>query len=387
MASPPRSALTQPGTRSPRKVTMRRTAPLNRSRTIASGLLLAALATGAATARADVWREESDQTIPLDGYARIYVENARGEIDVRPGPAGTIRITAHKTARAASESRAKDLAARTTVETRRADGRFEIEVKYPDRGAVRIGWRDLLRGGIESPQAEVRLTLQIPPDLDVQLRSASADLSTLDLAGPQRIDTASGDVTVIGARGRTEIATSSGDIEARDLRAVQARTVSGSLRFENVAGPLHAKSTSGSISVRAAKDSLAVRSVSGDIDIDGAPLGLTASTSSGRIDARGVARAVTISAASGDVDVALQAPLTRADVSTVTGRIVGRLIDDLGCRLDMKTSGGEMEVLVPLELKSVSRREIVGVVNRGGAPVVLQTSAGDIELSAEASKP
>lgn len=357
------------------------------SRGLAFGLLLAALAAAPGVAAAAVWREESDQTIPLEGLTALRVENARGEIDVRPGPAGSIRVSAVKTARSSTDDRARELASRITVETRRTADRFEIEVKYPQRSAVRIGWRDLFRGNIESPQAEVRLTLQIPPGLALALRSASADLSTLDLAGPLTIGSASGDVTVIGARGATEVSTASGDIDAKDVRRFSARTVSGSMRIENVTGALSARSTSGPITVRGAKDSVSVRSVSGNIDVDEAPRGITASSSSGSIGARGVARMASISAASGDVDLSLVAPLAGADVTTVSGRIVTRLAGDVGCRLDMRTSGGDLEVFVPLELKSVSRREIVGVVKRGKAPVVLQTSAGDIELSAEESRP
>jgi DUF4097 and DUF4098 domain-containing protein YvlB len=368
-------------------VTMRRRPEALSGRWFGLGVVLAALAAAPAVAGAATWREESDQTIPLEGITSLRIENARGEVDVRPGPAGSIRVTALKTARARTEARAKDLAGRTTVETRREGGRFEIVVKYPQRNAIRIGWRELVRGSVDSPQSEVRLTLQIPRELALEMRSASADLSALDLAGPLEIDTASGDVTVIGTRGAVDVATSAGSIEAKDVRGLNARTVSGSVRVENASGALHARSTSGTITVRGATDSISVRSVSGDIHVAEAPLGLTASTSSGSIDARGVARRAALTAAAGDIDVSFIAPLAGAEVSTVSGRIVGRLAAGLGCRVDMRTSGGDLEVLLPIELKSVSRREIVGVVNRGKAPVALQTSAGDIELSAEVSRP
>jgi DUF4097 and DUF4098 domain-containing protein YvlB len=132
--------------------------------------------------------------------------------------------------------------------------------------------------------------------------------------------------------------------------------------------------------VRGAGDSLSLRSVSGDLDLDGAPRGLIAGTSSGTIDARGIAHYAEISAASGDVEVELVHPLERVEITTVTGRISGRIAEDVKCRLDLRTSSGDLEVMIPMQLKSVSRREVVGVVGGGKAPVVLQTSAGDIEL-------
>lgn len=342
-------------------------------------IAIALLALAAPAGAAEV-REQSDQTLDLAGVTALRVENARGEVDVRPGPAGALKVSALKVTRATRESRARELAAETEVLTERDGGTLELRVRYTRREAVRVGWRELFSGGFEAPSAYVRLSLQIPPGLPLEVKSASGDVSTLDLAGPLALETSSGDVTVIGSRGPVTVTTSSGDVEGRDLSSVQARSGSGSLRFENVSGPLAARTASGAITVRGAADSVSVRSVSGDIDVNAAPRGVTASTTSGSIDARDVARFAALSAGSGDVDFALIRPLERAEVTTVTGRVSGRLAKDLACRLEMRTSSGEMEALIPMQLKSVSRREVVGVVGGGKAPVVLQSSAGDIEL-------
>lgn len=325
-------------------------------------------------------REQTDQNLDLVGVTALRVENARGEVDVRPGPAGTLRVGAVKVTRASSERRARELAAETEVLTERRDGTLELRVRYSQHGAVRIGWRELFSGGFEAPSAQVRLSLQIPPGMPLEVQSASGDISTVDLTGPLTLESSSGDVTVIASRGDVKVTTSSGDLDARDLRTIEARSGSGSLRFENVSGPLNARTTSGSIVIRGAGDSVAVRSVSGDIDVDAAPRGVTATSTSGTIDVRGVARFARISSASGDVDFELVRPLERVEVTTVSGSVLGRLASDVACRLELRTSSGEMEVLIPMQLKSVSRREVVGVVGGGQAPVVLQTSAGDIEL-------
>lgn len=326
-------------------------------------------------------REQSDHSIDLTGITALRVENARGEIDVRPGAAGAARVSAVKVTRAGSERRARELAEETEVVTERRDGTLELRVRYAQHGSVRVGWRELFSGGFEAPSASVRLSLQIPAGLPLEVQTASGDISTVDLTGPLTLESSSGDVTVIASRGAVRVTTSSGDFDGRDLRVVEARSGSGGLRLENVAGPLNARTTSGTIVVRGAGDSVAVRSVSGDIDLDAAPRGVTATSTSGSIDARGIARFAKISSASGDVGFELVRPIERAEITTVSGRVEGRLASDVRCRLEVRTSSGEMEVLIPMELKSVSRREVVGVVGGGQAPVVLQTSAGDIELS------
>lgn len=350
------------------------------ARTPQIAVALAALALAPALARAAEYREQSDHSVDLAGVRAVRVENARGEVDVRPGPAGTVRVGAVKVTRATGERRARELAADTDVVTETKDGTLEIRVRYPQRHAVHIGWRELFSGGYESPGAQVRLTLEIPAGLALEARTASGSITVLDLTGPLTLQSASGDIAVLSTRGPVSATSASGDIEARGVRRLIARTGSGDLRIDDISGPLQARTTSGSIDVRGAADSVWVRSVSGDIGVAGAPAGLTASTSSGSIDARGVARFAEVSAANGEVGIELVRPLERAQVTTVSGRISGRLADDLKCRLEVRTSSGEMEVMVPMQLKSVSRREVVGVVGGGKAPVVLQTSAGDVEL-------
>ncbi len=346
-----------------------------------TGVLIALALTAPATADAALHRERSEQTFELAGLAALEVDNPRGEVDVRPGAGGKLEVTAEMSARAATDARARELAAGTVVETARENGAFVIRVRYPQHATIRIGWRDLLRGELQTPHVEVRLAIEVPPELMVSLRSASGDLMITGMKGALALATASGDVTVIQSHGPATVTTSSGDVEARDVNGLQIRTASGSVRLEKVSGPLTARTTSGMITVKDAGDSLMVRSVSGDILVGRAPRGLTASTSSGSIDARDVAGYADVSAANGDVDIALARPLSRATVSTVSGRISGRLAPDLACRLELRSASGDLEVLLPLKLESVSRREIVGVVQGGKAPVVLQTSAGDIELS------
>ena len=343
-------------------------------------IAIALCALAPALAAAAEHREQSDQTLDLAGITALRVENARGEVDVRPGPAGSLHVSALKVARSTGARRARELAAETEVLTERLGGTLELRVRYSQHGAVRIGWRELFSGGFDAPSAHVRLSLQIPSGMSLEVKSASGDISTVDLTGPLTLESSSGDVTVIASRGPVAVTTSSGDVEGRDLRTIEARSGTGSLRFENVSGPLEARTTGGSIVVRGAADSITVRSVSGDIDVDAAPRGVVATSTGGSIDARGIARFARLSAANGDIDFELVRPIERIEVTTVTGHVSGRLANDVACRLELRTSSGEMEVLIPMELKSVSRREVVGVVGGGKAPVVLQTSAGDIEL-------
>jgi len=343
-------------------------------------IVLAASAAISAPAGAATWREQSDQTFSVERVRTLRVENTQGGIEVVPGGAGTLRVTALKTTRANGDARARTLATETVVETQRVDGAFQLKVRYPQRNTVRIGWRDLFRGELLTPRSEVQLTIEIPANVALEIHAASADVSTRDLVSSQTVDAVSGDVTVVAPRGGVVITTVSGDVDVRDARSLEVRTVSGTIDVEQASGPLSLKSSSGGVSVSGARDSIVVRSVSGDVRVDAAPRGLTANTSSGAIRAQNVAHHAMLSSASGDIEVSFAEPLLQAQVDTVSGDITGRLADRLGCRIEMRTSGGDLDMRVPFKLQSVSRREITGVVNGGRAPILLESSAGDIEL-------
>ena len=47
----------------------------------------------------DVWREESQKTVEVRGFATVEIDNARGRVDLVPSPDGRLHITALKIVR------------------------------------------------------------------------------------------------------------------------------------------------------------------------------------------------------------------------------------------------------------------------------------------------
>jgi DUF4097 and DUF4098 domain-containing protein YvlB len=157
--------------------------------------------------------------------------------------------------------------------------------------------------------------------------------------------------------------------------------VSGDVVVQKATGSLRASTSSGEISVTGAADSLALKTVSGDIRADAAPRGLDAETSSGDIVVRGVAGAVRVGTVSGDVRLSLREPLRGVNATSSSGGIRLQLGPTVGCALDMRTSSGTIEVEQPMQMKTVSRRNVSGVIRGGRTPAVLQTVSGDITVA------
>jgi hypothetical protein len=345
-------------------------------------VVVLALLPGSLLAEGPTLREQSQQVVEARGITGLRVENPRGLVQVSPSRDGRIHLTALKLTTSRMASRAQDFASGTRVETSTESGRFVVRVHYPQRKTLHASLSQLFKGEFDLPRVEVRLSLEVPPKLPVDLETTSGDLETNGLAGAQSLQTTSGDIEVHAAAAFLSITTTSGNVMASGLGRAQVRTVSGDVALDAASGPLDIRTTSGDINLSEVTDSLGLSSVSGDIQVDRAPRGLDAGTTSGGIVVDGLAGGlVRLRSTSGDVRFGLDRSLRRADVSTVSGGITARLADGLGCDLTLKSTSGTLDSSVPLKIRTVSRNEMSGVVSSGGPPVVLHSLSGDIAVT------
>lgn len=201
---------------------------------------------------------ERSETFSVGDAARLTLSNVRGQVDLQPGEAGVITVTAVK--------RDPDLAAATTVElTQLPDGTVHIETRFPNRGR---GW--LALAGRQRP-SRVDYTVRVPAACSVELsvvecdtlvrgltgdfnlHTVSGNLRLADLSGSLRVSAVSG--AVFGERltvpDTAHLSTVSGTITlaASHLPAVTATTVSGDLNLQTPlgVGPYKFNSVSGDV--------------------------------------------------------------------------------------------------------------------------------------------
>jgi lia operon protein LiaG len=345
-------------------------------------LVLSALAfiCGAVPAKAGITRQASEKIVPATGIRSLRVENRRGSTDVQSGTPGRIRIVAVKEILAGTAAERRRFDEETQVTSGVENGALVVRVTYPQSINVRLNFFDLFNG-FELPRCDVRLRIEVPPALDVALRSSSGDLSTQGIAGSQSLESSSGDIEVQGASGNLVTYSSSGDVTAHDVMRSRMRSSSGDLKVENSRGPIDLHASSGDIEVRGAADSIAVIASSGDVEIDAAPRGAHVETQSGRIQVAGASGGVRLSSSSGDIQVGLAPPLAQVDIGTSSGEVVARVSGSPGLSLDLGTSGGSIEAEMPLRIHTANRHELTGTVGDGRTPVRVRTSSGDIHLS------
>lgn len=331
-------------------------------------------------AGAETLREQSRGTVEIPGVSKVVASNARGRVEVRPSPDRSLRLIAVKTARAMEGSVARRLARETVVELAREGPRYLIKVRYPKSESVRINlWQGFTKMSV--PRVEVRLSLEVPAGVAVELDGASADLFGENLSAPLTLKSASGDAGADGCTGDVLVSTASGDVTVSGARAAWVSTASGDVEIEASRGPVRVTTTSGDVQVAELSDSLRIETVSGDITVARAPAGVSVGTTSGEIRIRSASGRVRASSASGDIRAMLEPPLRSAEITTSSGEIGLGLAERVGCSIEMRTSSGSLDLSLPCRTRTITRQLVTAVVGNGVTPVQLRTASGDITVT------
>ena len=208
-------------------------------------LVAAAFIAAAAAAPAlaeQKFEEKFAKTVPLSKTGTLYLANVSGDIEVLTWKDAQVKIEAVKISKADSLEKAKENAAKVTIEVTGEAERVSVETKYPKR-----------QGGFwggDSISVSVDYKVWVPEQAAVEIKSVSGDVQIAPIGGKARIDSVSGNVGLRGAAG------------------ADVKLVSGDLKMENIAGDAFIKAVSGDIDVTRIKGSIEADAVSGDIVLE-----------------------------------------------------------------------------------------------------------------------
>lgn len=181
------------------------------------------------------------------------------------------------------------------------------------------GKRLAVRAPKALPLRHIPLAVKVhaPAGSNVEVRTASADVTVTGAAGRADIVTGSGEVTLDRADGAATVRTASGPIRLGPaLSGLELRTGSGDVEVSSLSGSVTLATGTGDIWLGATSGEILVRSGSGDLSVAEAASGkLDLITGSGeiRVGVRpGVAAEIDLSSSAGKVsselDVAMEAP-------------------------------------------------------------------------------
>lgn len=317
-----------------------RTQEAKRWATVLAGLAFAAAFVAAPALAEEKYEEKFAKTEALAKTGTFYLSNVSGDIEVAVWKDAQVKIEAVKTSKAASLDKAKENAAKVTIEVTKTDDAVRVETKYPKK-----------EGGFwggDRISVSVDYKVWVPDQAAVEIRSVSGDVVVAALGGKAKIDSVSGDVTLDGAAG------------------AEIKVVSGDLKIGNVAGDVFIKAVSGDITVAKIKGSVGADAVSGDIDL------------------RDVAEAKSVDVKTVSGDVVYSGTVTaggRYELKTQSGDIRMTVPRDAGFDFEANTYSGAIDSEFEITVSGkISPKEIRGTVGKGGATVVLRSFSGNVDL-------
>jgi hypothetical protein len=301
---------------------------------------------------ADGFEGKFERQLTVSGPLELEVRSGSGNIYVRTGPDGTVRVHGRVRASGAwvsfsgrsAEERIREIEGNPPIE--QSGNRIEVGPKRGDEG-----WNGV----------SISYEIIVPANARVSSRSGSGDLEVADVAGPVEVSTGSGDIRLGRIKEDVTARTGSGDIELAGAASARTSTGSGTVVASGVRGDLEARSGSGDIVVS--------QEGKGSVEV---------STGSGNIELTGASGPVRVRASSGDIELE-GTPVSDWDVSASSGDVRLRLPSKGGFDLDLRSNSGRIETTVPLTVTgSQSRRELRGQVRGGGPRVQVNTSSGGI---------
>ncbi len=286
------------------------------------------------------YEEKFEKTMSLPKGGKVQISNISGDIGIVTWGQDQVKIDALKVSTADSLEKAKQNAAKVTIEVTMEGNVLRIETKYPKSEK---SW------GGESLNVSVSYNLSIPAWAAMKANNISGDITADNLGGAADLSAISGDVKLQKA-----------------TQGADCSTISGNVEIADVTGDVFLKSVSGELTAAKIKGSIQAETVSGDVELsDVSEAGnVRVKALSGEIVYRGsINKAGTYSLKSHSGNIDMYLPATSGfdfEAETFSGGI--------NSDFEIKVSG------------KVSPKEMHGVVNNGGATVKLTSFSGDIRL-------
>ncbi|MGB3861681.1 MAG: DUF4097 family beta strand repeat-containing protein [Candidatus Aminicenantaceae bacterium] len=300
------------------------------------------------------FEEKFEKTVALAKDGKVYLSNIAGDIDVKTWDRGEVKIDALKVSKHSSMDKAKEYAGLVKIEVTEEGGTLSIVTKYP-------------KNGPKNMSVSVDFNLMIPAGATADINSVSGDLTLTNIGGAAKAETVSGDVTLEKVAGTLKGKTVSGNVTVMGAaKGVYCKSVSGNVKVDDVVGDAELQTVSGTIEAGSVKGSITAENTSGDVKL----IDVT--------DAK-VIKAKTLS---GDVDyVGVIYSDGSYNFKSHSGDVLLTVPSDAAFDLEAKTFSGSIESDFEITLTGkISKKELKGSVNGGGATLEVKTFSGDVHM-------
>jgi DUF4097 and DUF4098 domain-containing protein YvlB len=286
------------------------------------------------------YEEKFEKTLALAKDGKVDIGNISGNIVAMSWGQNQVKVEALKVSKADSLEKAKENAAKVKIEVTQEGSLVKIETKYPKGEKF---------GREESLNVSVDYKVWIPEKADIKAHSISGDVTADAIGGAADLKAISGGVHLTKAGG-----------------AVNCESISGEVEVSDVTGNAYLKSISGGIKATTIKGSVEAETVSGGVELTG------------------ISEASSVRAKALSGGVVYRGRINRQgnyNFKSHSGGVELYLPADSAFDFEADTFSGDIETDFEVKVMGkVSRKELSGTVNGGGATLKASSFSGGIKL-------
>jgi hypothetical protein len=312
-----------------------------------------------------------DRTLPVTGEVDLDVTSNPGGVTITAGSAASVRV--HAVIRPLYG----------VVDLGLADANIRALEQNPPveqlGNRIRVGYvsnPENLRG------VSIHFDVETPRETRVHAKTSSGGIRIDGIAGPVFADSSSGRIEINNVAAEIEVKNSSGAVVVRKPGGhVSARNGSGGIQVVSAQGSVDVETTSGRTEVSEVRGDVRSRTHSGSISIDNATGAVTANNHSGSIDVFQLAGSVQAETGSGAIRISQISPAT-ITARTDSGPIKVNLPNGRGYEIDAQSNSGKVSGPITHGAERIARpHHLKGQIGEGGPLVDLHTRSSKISVN------
>jgi DUF4097 and DUF4098 domain-containing protein YvlB len=300
--------------------------------------------------------ERISKHLPVQAGGNVVIDVDFGSITVTPTASPEVVVDAWRKVTRKTKAAETEFFKSNPVEITQNGNTVTIRSRHPVK-AVWSFWG--------SNRSEGKYVINVPAQFSANLKTAGGEISVRDLTGDMKVHTSGGGLQLSGLHGPLE-----------------GNTSGGAIRVTDCAGEIHIKTSGGGIDVAGGSGTLEGHTSGGSVTVKNFHGSAHVETSGGGIELENIAGEIKGSTSAGAVSAVLVTPLTGpVNLSTTAGSVTVRVAENAAFDLDASTSAGGVGSDLPVTVVGKTQHSrLKGIVNGGGQPVILRTSAGGIHV-------
>ena len=271
-----------------------------------------------------------------------------GNVEVTSHPVDRIVVTIRKRVNAVGMDEARLLAENVVVKVDRERSVVSLNTSVLKRKSEdRSFWNRLFGGGDDDPYGAVDFEIMVPDRCRVKVTSNA---------------------------GRVYIANVAGEVQVQSSAAeVELNTIEGPMTINNASGKTIGELLFGPVTVDQPMGEIVLNWVEGDVRVK---------SSSARISIKQETGAVDLKTVTGSVDIQTNLASARdMFVTTESGDIHMRIPELSSGKLEISSELGDIKTDMPIAIRTMSGKKLVGEFGDGGVTVYLTSSTGDVTVA------